>query len=190
MKKYKFYIVFLLIIGAGLSALMLISLGYYPIALVNNHFISAKTFLKDYGAASIYYDNVLKTYRSDASRDKVLQPSNLQRSVLTQLVENTLIEAEARRIVGPDFDRLVGEKVDQAGNDPRLEKAAQALYGLNLGDFKKEILLPQAERDVLTGRLYLEDKKIDNWLQNAKKSGRVIIFSGQFYWNGDTVEAK
>ncbi len=188
-KKYKSYLIFILIVGAGLSAMFLVSLGYYPIAVVNNHFINARTFLKNYEAASIYYQNFLKTYAATSSLN-ILEPSELERAVLTQLIENSLVEDGASREAGAGLKNLIEEKVDKAASEPGLENAVKVLYGLNLEDFKKEILRPQAERDILTGRLFLKGEKIDDWLKKAKKSSRVIVLSGRFYWNGDDVEMR
>lgn len=188
--KYKPYIIFLLIVAFIFSVILLISLGYYPIVMVNRHFISKRTFLENYKAASVYYQNFLKTYQQNPPLEKVASPDDIQRSVLTQLIENSIVEDGARKEVGADLGRLVEEKVSQASKEPGLDKAVRTLYGMNLDDFKKEILAPQAERDILTGRLFLKGGNIDDWFQNSKKSAKVIIFSPQFHWNGDIVEMR
>ncbi len=186
----KPYIIFLLIVSIALFVILLISFGYYPIAMVNGHFISKRTFLKNYGAAAVYYQNFLKTYQQNPAPEKTASPDDIQRSVLTQLIENSIVEAGARKEVGADLNALVEGKVSQASKEPGLDKAVQTLYGMNLDDFKKEILAPQAERDILTGRLFLKGGNIDDWLRDAKKSANVVIFSPQFRWNGDMVEMK
>ncbi|MBI4086190.1 MAG: SurA N-terminal domain-containing protein [Candidatus Liptonbacteria bacterium] len=188
--KYKPYIVFLLIASVALFVILLISFGYYPIAAVNGRLISKRTFLKNYGAAAAYYQNVLKTYQQNSLTEKTASSDDIQRSVLTQLIENGIVEAGARKEAGADLNALVEEKISQASKEPGFDKAVQTLYGMNLDDFKKEILAPQAERDILTGRLFLKGGNIDDWLRDAKKSAKVIIFSPQFRWNGDIVEMR
>ncbi len=190
MNKYKFYIVFLVIIGLGISTFSFISSGYYPIALVDGNLIIARTFLNDYIAASSYYDNLVKAGQSASSSIPVLSREDIQKSVMAGLIENVLIKNGARKEIGGDLNRMVNEKVNEATNAPEMEKTVLALYGLNFGDFKKEILVPQAERDVLTGSLFLKGEKIEDWLAAAKKSSNIIIFSGKFYWNGQNVATR
>ena len=188
--KYKPYIIFLLIVSILLFFILLISFGYYPIVIVNGHFISKRTFLKNYGAAAVYYQNFLKTYRQNYLPEKTANSDDIQRSVLTQLIENSIVEGGARKEVGADLNALVEEKVSQASKEAGLDKKVQTLYGMYLDDFKKEILEPQAELDILTGRLFLTGENIDDWLGYAKKSAKVVIFSPQFRWNGDIVEMR
>lgn len=170
-------------IAAGLAILLLVSLGYYPIMLVNARFVSARTFRKNYAAESKLYQNFLKTSKSNDQAP--LASGDIARSALTRLVENRLIDEEARNELGEDLASMVREKIKLADGNPQIEKGAQVLYGLDLADFKDEILVPQAERDILTGRLFLKGIKIDDWLRDAKKSSRVVIFSGEFRWNGE-----
>lgn len=201
--KYKLYIVFLVIIGLGTAAVYFVSAGYYPIAVVNGSIITANTFINNYDTASMYYGNFLKTYGSvnsqqatstqietSSSTPEVLTPGQIQKSVLAGLIENILIEKGARQEMGKDLDRLVAEKVSQAVEVPEIEKAVRTIYGLSLNDFKKNVLVPQAERDILTGSLFLKGQKMEDWLAAEKKSSRVVILSGKFYWNGEDVASK
>lgn len=200
--KYKLYIVFLVIIGLGTAAIYFVSAGYYPVAVVNGNIITANTFINNYDTASVYYGNFLKTYGSANSQQAssteaevsstppILTPSQIQKSVLAGLIENILIEKGARQEMGKDLDRLVAEKVSQAVEVPEIEKAVRTIYGLSLNDFKKNVLVPQAERDILTGSLFLKGQKIEDWLAAEKKSSRILIFSGKFYWDGENVISK
>ena len=203
MTNYKLYIVFFVIIGLGTAAIYFVSAGYYPIAIVSGDIITANTFMSNYETASAYYMNFLKTYGSinspqETSTQNVvgsltpqtLTPSQIQKSVLAGLIENILIEKGARKEMGKELDRLVGEKVSQAVEIPEIEKAVRTIYGLSLDDFKRDILVPQAERDILTGSLFLKGQRIEDWLTAEKKSVSVVILSGKFYWNGEDVVSK
>ncbi|MEK7546649.1 MAG: hypothetical protein AAB536_00490 [Patescibacteria group bacterium] len=187
MSKNKLYAVFFIMVATGTAAVYFVSSGYYPIAVVNGKFISERAFADDYAVASLYYRNFLKTYQSSSSTPETLTPEQIQKSVLTGLIENILIDSGARKETGGDIDGLVKEKIDRAASGPDMEQAVKALYGLNIEDFKEEILAPQAKRDILTGSLFLKGEKIDDWLAAAKKSSRVLIFSGKFYWDGESV---
>ena len=208
MKNYKIYFVFCVAVALITAAVYYVSIGYYPIATVNGSFITEKTFSENYNTASFYYRNILKAYAAtstdsmnsfgnglpqngtSSSTPKILTPAEIQQSVLSGLVENILIENGARKEIGEELDRLVTEKVNQAAGTPGTGKAVGAIYGLSLADFKKEILVPQAERDILTGSLFLKGQKIEDWLIAEKKASKVMIFSGKFYWNGEDVAIK
>lgn len=189
MTKYKLYIIFFSIIALGVVAISFISFGYYPVAIVNGHLITARMFVSDYAVASVYYRNILKTYEKSSSTPDVLTPGQIQQSVLTGLIENVLIDDGARKEIGKDLDRLVNEKVVQAADTDGIEKAVKSVYGIDINDFKEEILVPQAERDVLTGSLFLKGQKIEDWLSAAKKSSSIMILSGKFYWDGENVNS-
>ncbi len=201
MTRYKLYIVFFVIIGLGTAAVSFVSAGYYPIAVVNGNIITASTFTNNYDVVSTYYNNLLKAYRTASSTVQsdsgqasstlpALTPSQIQKSVLSGMIENILIENGARKEMGNDLNRLVDEKVSQASEGPDIAKAVKTLYGLSMDDFKNKILVPQAERDILTGSLFLKGQKIEDWLTAEKKSSTVIILSGKLYWNGNDVASK
>ncbi|MBI4085356.1 MAG: SurA N-terminal domain-containing protein [Candidatus Liptonbacteria bacterium] len=185
--NYRFYIAFFIIFGIGTSAVFLVSSGYYPVAIVNGHFIPAKSFAHDYSIASTYYKNLLKAGNASSSAQTSLTEDQIGQSVLSQLIENALIDGGVRKEVGGNLNKMIDEKVNQAIAFPDAEKAISAFYGITLEDFKKDILVPQAKRDILTGNLLLKGEKIDDWLQTAKKSSSVIVLSGRFYWDGENV---
>lgn len=189
LREYKMYFIFFSAILVGLLALLLVSAGYYPIGFIDGHVISAKKFMKNYTAASLYYENAYKTYQPLLTQNPHLTQTDLQVSVLDQLVENTLIEDELRKELGGDFTALLQNKMNTLNEDPALPKVVSTLYGMNIDDFRTEILTPQAERELLIGRLFLQGKNIDTWLMNAKKASSIRIFSGQLYWNGMEVKS-
>ena len=72
--------------------------------------ISARTFWKNYQAGSLYYQNILLTYELEIEEKDVISETDLKRSVLTQIIENNLIDQEVRRELGDDLDLLVTNK--------------------------------------------------------------------------------
>ncbi|RJP44345.1 hypothetical protein C4587_02095 [Candidatus Parcubacteria bacterium] len=188
MIRYRPYAIFLGLVLAGLAAFFLASEGYYPVLLVGDRFVSARRFSRGYDAASTYYRNLVETYDPGAPAEEKLKPEDIQLSVLEQLVENVLVAEEAERRVGNEFSALVRSKVQKFGDDPELEKAAAVLYGLHYRDFEDFVLVPQAEREILAGRLFLEGEKLEAWLEEAKKSARVVMFSSAFKWKEGKME--
>jgi len=188
MFKYKHYVIFITLVIFGLAAFFLISSGYYPILSINGTMISARTFWKNYQAGSLYYQNILLTYELEIEEKDVISETDLKRSVLTQIIENNLIDQEVRRELGDDLDLLVTNKLSDLGSQAKLQEAAQTLYGLPLNDFEQEILVPLAKQEILTGRLFLDGENLDTWLSDSKKVSDIKIFSREFYWDGEEVQ--
>ncbi len=191
MAQYKFYIMFAGMMVVGLMATFIVTQGYYPVALVGNNFVSERTFAMEYRAASLYYENLLKAYDPlSKEQDKAADPKEMEAGAMDQLVENALIKDGAEREVGGDLDTLIQNKLGKYSDDTDLAKAGLTLYGLDKKSFWDEILIPQATKEVLQGRLYLKGQNIDDWLVSTKKAARVIIFSPQLRWDGAQVQLK
>jgi hypothetical protein len=78
-------------------------------------------------------------------------------------------------------------KVAKYRDDTQIAAAAQALYGLAMSDFEREVLIPQAERDILAAKLFFAEKTFDAWLKEARQNAQVIVLSGQYRWDGGQV---
>ncbi|MEK7193354.1 MAG: hypothetical protein AAB652_01035 [Patescibacteria group bacterium] len=190
MKDYRFFGIFLGMISLGLLSFFIFSAGYYPIGSVNGSFITSRQFRKDYRANFSYYTNI-KAYKPALfSENTDITVMNLQLSVLNQLVDTMVIGKAARQELGKEFDRLLAGKIDRFNDDLEFQRGAETLYGLDFEDFKRGILIPQAEKDLLTARLILRGEKIDEWLTAARKESTVKIFSGDFIWEEGQVKLR
>ena len=191
--SYKLYVIFAVCLAAGLGLVFLISNNYYPILLVNNQPVSAHEFWAMYQSAARYYQNVLATYSARMSTSTPLTngptPAELKASVLDQLIESNLIAGGLKQELGKSAEAMITERVGKYRANPSLAQAARALYGLSYADFEREVLVPQAQKDILSGRLFLKGQKIEAWLAAAKSAAQVTIFSPQFSWDGKRVIA-
>lgn len=183
------------VIGAALVILFFVAEGLYPILAVEGQFVSAKRFWKNSRAASAYYATAVKAYeqlaplyKQPVAINKDLTAREIQLSVLEQLIENVLVRTEAEREVGNDLPALVEGKLERYRNDSDLKDAVMNLYGLGFEEFESEILAPQAEREILAGRLFLKGQKLEDWLPGAKKRARVVVFSSRFRWEDGALE--
>lgn len=183
--KHRLQVILALIVLVAIGIFLVAVADYYPILIVNNRPVSARTFWKDYRSAAIYYENAVKTYDPSAARPT---DEELRAAVLTQLVEAELIDETVIRDLGPGIDELVQNKLRKYEENKELQKATPALYGLEFNDFWNDVLVPQAKRDVLAGRLFLEGKNIEDWLKEAKTQAKVTLFSANFRWTGERVE--
>lgn len=192
-RQYKPYVIFSSLIVFGLLVFFLISGGYYPILSVNGSFVSARIFWKNYQANLVSYQKIMDSYSSaiqDKSKIGPVDVNELKKYALTQIIENVLINTEVKKELGSDLDAIVAGRMSKIEGDKDLQKAAESVYGLNFAEFKDEILVPLAKEEILTGRLFLEGKKLNDWLDEAKKSSQVKIFSGQFFWDGKEIQIK
>jgi hypothetical protein len=174
-------------IFAGLLVVFLISSDFYPILIVDGSAVSARRFSKNYRAASFYQDNLIKTYGQGQSPIEPVSGKDLEAMVLNQLVEAKLVDAGVRREVEGDLEYLVAGKIQKYDESRDLKGAATSLYGMPYSDFREEVLVPQAERDILAGRLYLRGESVEEWLAREKESAQVTVFSKRFRWDGNQI---
>lgn len=167
----------------------LVSDGYYPIVSVNGNYIMENEYRTDVRMASRYASAIEKTYADIASTTLATGPA-MRTEILTKLVEQRLVRAKLKEELKDDYPYLLSNKLRAYDNDMRLKWASASLFGLKYSDFKVKFLAPQAERDILVGRLYLNGKNFDEWLVEAKKNANVSIFSGKFSWDGEAVRGK
>ncbi len=183
----KIYVLFLVVVMSGLVIVFLATTGRYPIAFVNGDVITLRRLVQNYQAATLYYEGALKVYGADRDVAQYAEAQDIETAVFTQLVEASLVAKGAREEAGRDLPRLVDEKVKRYDGDASLREAAESVYRMWFGDFKREVLVPQAKRDVLAGRLYLKGETFDAWLENAKRSANVVVLSNRFYWDGEKI---
>ena len=176
----KFKIIFLFIIFFGLGFYYLVHNGFYPVAIVNSHWISARTFKREYQTALIYYQNAIKTY---TGQDLAIQQrpdfvKELRRAALDKLIENTLIYSELEIRIGKELSEIVEKKI------PSFQESAISLYGLESAEFKDLVLAPQAQREILEGQLASEKKNFDEWLAKARQTAKVRLLATGVVWDG------
>ena len=164
----------------------------YPIILVGSNIITAKNFNEDFSASLYYYEQNQKIYGGDSQLLQSEEVKNeIKRALLTSLIEDILIDKELRKeMKSEDLARLVINKIGDIKQGENAEKAAKILYGFSYDIFKKKILEPMAKKEILEGRLYLNDKNIDEYLEKIKSKTKIIILLPEFDWNGKEVIMK
>lgn len=182
---------FFTLLGIGIIIFSFVQDGVYPVAMVDYHPIDAKTLDKDYRAALNYFRNALLTYGSDP---KVLESSvsqkEIRRAALNKLIDDFLIYREAKKRLGSDLGRVTEKIIEQNIKDPKLESAVKEIYGLSLNDFKSGVLTAQAHKEILEGRMTLNNENFDDWLKKESGQAKIIILLPEFYWDGQQVKTR
>ncbi|MDO8466529.1 MAG: SurA N-terminal domain-containing protein [bacterium] len=183
MSLEKYFTTFLLILFVGLGAYYMVHFGYYPVAIVNSSLVTANRFETEYAVAYHYYLRALGSNKDSDPRSRGFK-RELRRAVLEDLVDQSLIKNDLVFRVGKDLPEIVENKIMTAQKIDlkTIEETAKMLYGLSLADFKSLVLVPQAQKEILQGRLFLEKKDYEKWLQEAKKNAKVFIVTPEFYW--------
>lgn len=177
----------------GVAIVLIVLTRSYPVLFVGWRPISYNSFALAYHAAITYYGRALETY--DRPNTQVLKSDEVQeevrRAILDKLVEDHLVSRElVRRMPRGEVRDIVLRKISEATAGADITQEVRALYGLTLREFSSRVLAPQAERETLEGRLILEDKKIEDWLREAKSRARVVILLSGFEWNGKEIVGK
>jgi len=184
---------FIIFIAVGLFSYLGVSIGYYPAAIVNADVITARTLEGDLLAAYTYFKNAALVYGVDPnSLDTDASITELKRATLDKLITDKIILEELKnRINKNEFNSIAEKNINNLleDNDTILE-AAEKLYGLDVTAFKKIVLLPQAYKEILEGRMYLENEDFNKWLTEAKKDAWIVILNPNLVWQGGEVKIK
>jgi len=189
MKLRSAIIIFIVLLGVGTLAYFLPDSKVVPVAMVDYNSISQSELKEMSDSAYAYTSNLLKTY--GGNDEELRSPENrreIRRATLEQLIEDRLIQKELENRIGNDLDLIVKTKIEPFVNDQNIKEAASTLYGISFKDYQRIFLVPQAKRDILEGRLFIENSDLRTWLEMARKEAKVIIFTTEFAWNENGVK--
>ncbi len=180
----------LLIAGALLLIVFyLIISKSYPVLVVNSDTASFKLFNRELNAAINYYQKLSeKSDNADIFKELSKAKKEIERALLDKLIEDSLIYKELKiRLKNEDLKNIVNKKIKEAIDKSDIQKGVEILYGLSVDDFKETVLRPQAEKEILESRFFLENKNFDEWLKNEKARAKIMIFLPGFSWNGEKI---
>ena len=184
-KNLKIIIIALFVI---FIVIVLISAGYYPVAIVNGSIITDHSFRINYAAAYDYYQKAEKVY--NLSPTSTFNVADFQASIFSSLVDNVLIQNELKKELGSNFDLVLNNKLKDLNENQNFENEVTQIYGVDYPTFRQEVFVPEAEKDIMTGRLFLKNQNLNDWLKSARSSAHVIVLSPNFYWDGQEMKTK
>lgn len=183
---------FLILFGFAAAVGICAAAGFYPVAAVGFSVITRHGWREAERAAEKFYNTQnlkLGIESVDFSRsENAALRRGMERESLTALIESELMRQAGEKEI-PDFDSRVQGRVDSATRGKNtLERAATLSYGLNLDDFRRLILVPQARLEILTDDTAKKGTDFKEWFKNFRKTKKVRLFFTSFRWNGETVE--
>lgn len=183
-------IAFAIIMASGIGAYRAVINGAYPVAFVDFNLITEKQIQKDFAAAYKYFQNALLVSGSDPRSLETLEAHReIRRATLDKLIIDELIYKELEARAHDDFKSIAEKNVEQyIQNNANISEGAEKIYGLTLADFKSQVLMPQAYKEILQGRMFLNKENFDEWLKNKKSAVRIIILSPDLQWDGSSVK--
>ena len=179
--------------AAGLAGYFMVLDGFHLMIFVNYRPIFRNDVERNLSLAYEYYHNALIYSGSDPGKlDTPESYNELKRAVIDETVSREIIMRELKsRVYSGEIneiaDRNIGKVLDE---NPEIKEGVEKLYGLSLAEFREQILLPQAYREILEGRMNLDNQDFNSWLERARKESSVIILSSNFSWDAGKVILK
>ena len=167
--------------------------GLYPLVFIDYSPITNNEIERNLSLAYGYYHNALLYSGGDPGKLDVPESySELKRAVIDEAISRKIILRELKSRVSSEeineiSDRNIGKVLTE---NPEIEKGVEKLYGVSLADFKEQILLPQAHREILEGRMNLDNQDFSAWLKKTRMESSIIILTSSFSWNGEKVTLK
>lgn len=183
----KIILIFILVFSPVI--LVIVWGGFYPVALIDNSYILARTWKRAKTAAKNFSIAEAKSVGSEPPNfeESTNASREIKRNTLTFLIEDEILREEGENLMR-GFDRLSRERISEAmrqGGD--LNRAAELVYGLKFQEFQELVLMPQARRD--TAREILAERQIDfdRWFPDVKRKTKVRLLFVTFIWDGEAV---
>lgn len=165
--------------------------GYYPSAFVDTIPVWAKDLRRRERSAIGAYEVLNRGNAASSTDDRTAQGKKKAREVvLAQSIEQALVRNELeRRLTKTVLNETLRDMLARV-NPADLEEIAGVLYGGDIASLARDVVFPQAEQDILRGRLLLEDVDFADWLVRARRDARVTIFSRRFMWKDGELQAR
>ncbi len=187
MKHKKGFLIFLLIF-AGLTVYFYLRNNPLPAVLINWDSISQKD-IENYYDLSRNYLVLASTSDSDLQTlEATSTQKEIKRAVIEKLIENKLIYAEARKRVGNDLEEIADQKIQNALKTTDINDAVNKMFGISIENYTEEELKPGAYKEILQGRMDMNEENFDNWLKSAKNSAHIFILIPGYSWDGKNVK--
>lgn len=163
---------------------VILSRGWYPIAVINGKFLSEQVLQKEYDAALQYH--LTTSGKTGPLPENFSQ--ELRKNILDGLIEHRLVYGSLKSQLGDSLGERVSQKLSNLKIDRnKIEEAASLMYGLTFEEFEDIILVPQAAKEVLGEQITSDRGSVRDWIQKSRANASVIILDLDFAWEDGQV---
>lgn len=174
----------------------------YPAAIVGTHFITFAQLTNELSAVKKFYQNQnfsklgLRVDFSTSDGEKRVKVK--EKEILEKLIDNAVIESEAKKRGINLTPALINEEVDRKlkeyGAGDHLRNNLEKLYGWKIDDFKKNIVEPDIYKTQLFAKIrstdpaYVTAKKKIKEAQNKLNNGEIFADVAKDYSDGQSAK--
>ncbi len=173
-----------LLVGA---LIVVIALGFYPIALVNSTPVFSYQYDKGYRLAYNYY-SFLNTASQQPLAETELR-SRLRVAVLEGLIDEVFVNTKLKQeMTHSELETKIQSQVGELIADTEFHKNLASILKVSDDDIRSYFLEDQVKYQILEGQLRLEGvKDLTEWVVQQRRKARVQLFLEGARWNGDEV---
>lgn len=189
--KKKLTLGFLVTVGALVAIFFGVTQKAYPVATVNDAFVSARSFQIAATATRHYYEYLNKVSGEATSTMPELFESYMRQIALHALIEDRLVTAQLQALFEVEpLNAAITDRVNQAlaSSSQVTEEAVSELFGITLSEFKEVVLAPRARVELLQAEFLKTGTDFNMWLQEELMSARVSISVNDLTWGAGQVE--
>ncbi len=189
--KKRFTLGFVVAIGAVVVIFLGVTSKAYPVAMVNDEFVSARLFQIASTATLRYYEQLEKIYGVAEPVDAELFQSQMRQIALQALIEDSLVTEKLKTMFEAELlDQAIAARVNEvlSSSSQTTAIAVSELYGIALDEFGEVVLAPQARLELLHDELEKKGDNAQQWLLQALQEARVSIQVSDLAWVAGRVE--
>lgn len=152
--------------------------GFYPAIKVNGEWISQRKIARQAEIMKKVREESVMTSRSDIDFELASRAIFLKDALIKDRVEKEFDKETLNKLIK---DQLLEMDDEDMGSFAKL-------LGLSSEEALEFWLLPTIREDILKSKLVLKGEDFNKWLEEAKKSADVTLFSRKFRWEGTSIQ--
>ena len=162
-----------------------VTMGWYPIALVDGHPIWASAFYEAYQSGYAYWSDMLRLRQGNAMTPHI--QNTIRGLAFEGAIDEYLIMRKLERDIGTATlaDKIQSAERDAAGDQSFQQSLSQ--LGMSNQQGIDYFIRQTAEYNLLDGDVRLENTTAAQWLLNERKQARVIILMPGYRWTGSGI---
>ncbi len=174
------------ITGIALLAVLIASLGWYPILFVSRTPVYAFEYKRAYDLSYAYYSYMLQNNQTSGGEQELR--TELGQAVLDGLIDSILVDKRLEgEMRGSELSAKIAERVNLVWSDPGTKKTLLDMTGSSEHDVRTYFLETEAKNEILDGVLRLEGSNLQSWLQDQHKAAHITILSPGLHWTEEGI---